>query len=235
MRLDAYRIISAANRNTHILAIDYRGWGYSSGVPSEEGVITDGLTALNWAINTAGVDPSRVLLVGQSLGTAIATGVVTKYYEEQEGKPLAGLVLVAAFTSLRNVVGAYRMGGVLPLIGPLNVFPKAAEYLIHNFLRAEFNTAERIGRLARGTAGTNFSLTMVHALNDWEIPYQHSRDLFISAGAGDINIKETNSSSKVTREIEGGRIRHIETVWGGHNAIQKSEAVLKAILSAWRN
>jgi len=231
--LDTYRLLTAANPNSHLIAIDYRGWGYSTGTPTEKGVIIDGLATLDWVMNTALVDPSRILFVSQSLGTAIAMGVATQYHETHPHHPLAGIVTIAAFTSLRKLVAKYRMAGVLPLLAPLNVFPNVADFFIHQFLRAEFNTAERLGRLAWMTIGTQVSITLVHATNDWEISYLHSRELFEVAGAGDQRIRETVYTDKIVKEIEGGRIRHIETSWGGHNDIQKCDAVLKAVLSAW--
>lgn len=234
LRLDTYRLLTSANPNTHLITLDYRGWGYSTGAPTEDGVITDGSTVLDWVINTAHVNPSRILLVSQSLGTAIAMGVATRYHEVHPSQPLAGIVAIAAFTSLQNLVGAYRMAGIIPLLGPLNIFPKLADFFIHKCLRAEFNSAERLGRLVLMTVGTNFSVTLVHAKNDWEISYLHSRKLFDIACAGDQRIMKTVATDKITREIQGGRIRHIETSWGGHNDIQKSDAAIKAVLSAWR-
>lgn len=192
------------------------------------------MTALNWVIDTGRVDPSRILLVSQSLGTAIAMGVAAKYHETHPQQPLAGIVTIAAFTSLRNLVGAYRMAGVIPLLGPLNVFPKVRDFFVRKCLRAEFDTAVRLGRLVHLTRGTKFSVTLIHAKNDWEISYVHSRELFDVACAGDDRIIEKLATDKITREIEDGRIRHIETSWGGHNNIQKSDAVLRAVLSAWR-
>jgi hypothetical protein len=194
--------------------MDYRGWGYSSGVPTEDGVIMDGMTVLDWVINTAHVDPSRVLFVSQSLGT--------------------GISMIASFTSLRRLVGAYRMAGVIPLLGPLRIFPKARDYFVDKFLRADFNSAERILRLARATKGTRFSISLVHATNDWEISYLQSRELFDIACDGDSLVSETVYTDKITKSIQQGRIRHIETSWGGHNDIQKSDTVVKAVLSAWR-
>jgi hypothetical protein len=161
-------------------------------------------------------------------------GVATQYSDLHPSEPLAGIVTIAAFTSLRNLVGAYRMAGVIPLLGPLGCIPKLRDYFIHRFLRAEFDSAGRMRRLAVMTKGTNFTITLVHAVDDWEISYLHSKELFDIACAGDVNILETTRTDRVTRSIENGRITHIETSWGGHNKIQKSDAVLKAVISAWR-
>ena len=160
-------------------------------------------------------------------------GVATRYHETHPHHPLAGIVTIAAFTSLRKLVGKYRMAGVLPLLGPLNLFPTVADFFIHRFLRAQFDTAEKLARLARMTIGTRFSITLVHATNDWEISHLHSRELFEVACADDQEIRQTVYTDKIVKEVENGRIRHIETSWGGHNDIQKCDAVLKAVLSAW--
>jgi abhydrolase domain-containing protein 12 len=234
LRLDVYRLLTASNPNTHLFAMDYRGWGYSSGRPTEEGVTTDGMAVLNWVINTANVDPSQILIVSQSLGTGISMGVVSQYHDLHPDRPLAGTVMIASFTSLRKLVGGYRMAGIIPLLGPLRVIPRARDYFVDKCLRADFNSAERILRLARLTRGTKFSISLVHATNDWEISFLHSRELFSIACDGETLIHETVYTDKVIRSIEQGRIRHIETSWGGHNDIQKSDTVVKAVLSAWR-
>jgi len=232
LRLDTYRLFLASNPNTHLLAIDYRGWGYSTGTPNEAGVILDGLTALNWVLDTAGVDPSRVLLVAQSLGTGIAMGVAEEYHEQNPGKPLAGIVTIASFTSLRRLVLNYRMGGYIPLLGLLNLIPKVGDWFVRNFLRASFDSAERMKRLARTM---KFTITLVHATNDWEISYLHSRELFRIACNGDTQVVETIKTNQVTKEADGGRIRLIETSWGGHNDVQIGDAVINAVISAWRS
>jgi abhydrolase domain-containing protein 12 len=234
MRLDTYRLLTASNPNTHLVTVDYRGWGYSSGIPSETGVITDGITVLGWVMNTANVDPSRILIVAQSLGTGVAMGVVSQYHDEHPDRPLAGIVMIASFTNLRKLVGGYRMGGFIPLLGPLKIIPKARDYFVDKCLRANFDSAGRMKRLVRVTRGTKFSITLVHATNDWEISYLHSRELFEIACDGDSMVSETVNTDKVTKDVDNGRIRLIETTWGGHNAVQKGDTVIKAVRSGWR-
>ena len=58
----------------NVLAIDYRGYGDSEGVPSEEGLAIDGRAAWDWAIAN-GARPDSTVLVGQSLGTGVAAKV----------------------------------------------------------------------------------------------------------------------------------------------------------------
>lgn len=58
----------------NVLAIDYRGYADSEGVPSEEGLALDGRAAWDWAIAN-GARPDSIVLVGQSLGTGVTAKV----------------------------------------------------------------------------------------------------------------------------------------------------------------
>jgi abhydrolase domain-containing protein 12 len=64
-----------------VLAIDYRGYADSEGVPSEEGLALDGRAAWDWAIAN-GARPDSIVLVGQSLGTGVAAKVAHRLSRE---------------------------------------------------------------------------------------------------------------------------------------------------------
>jgi fermentation-respiration switch protein FrsA (DUF1100 family) len=55
-----------------ILVFDYRGYGKSEGKPDEAGVLADARAARTWLAQKAGVDESRIVLMGESLGGAVA-------------------------------------------------------------------------------------------------------------------------------------------------------------------
>jgi abhydrolase domain-containing protein 12 len=96
-RTETYRALYAANTsNIHILAIDYRGFGLSTGYPTEQGLIIDGIAAVNWALEIAKVPADRIVIVGQSLGTGVTAGVVEHFAKDHVD--FAGVVLVAGFT-----------------------------------------------------------------------------------------------------------------------------------------
>merc|ERR1740138_295577 len=63
------------------LVFDYRGYGYSTGAPSEAGLVTDTVAAYGWLMEKAGrgeLDGSRVLLAGRSLGGAVAVAAAAR-------------------------------------------------------------------------------------------------------------------------------------------------------------
>jgi len=55
------------------LLFDYRGYGRSEGRASEEGLAMDARAAWRRAVEERGVAPDRVILMGHSLGSAVAT------------------------------------------------------------------------------------------------------------------------------------------------------------------
>ncbi len=61
------------SKRSHVIAIDYRGFGNSTqAIPTEDTLRIDSLSAFDWIVSK-GVDPSRIILVGHSLGSGIAT------------------------------------------------------------------------------------------------------------------------------------------------------------------
>ena len=81
----------------NLFAIDYRYYGKSEGpFPNEEGVYHDARAAYDYLIKERGVDPARLILLGQSLGTAIAVNLATE-------REVAGLILEAGFPSTPRV------------------------------------------------------------------------------------------------------------------------------------
>jgi len=79
-----------------LFALHYRGYGRSTGKPSEEALYADALALFDHA-HAAHPD---VVVVGRSLGAALATRVASR-------RPVARLVLVTPFDSLANV-GAHH-------------------------------------------------------------------------------------------------------------------------------
>ncbi|HEY3020546.1 MAG TPA: alpha/beta fold hydrolase [Solirubrobacteraceae bacterium] len=85
-----------AARRFDVLLFDYRGYGRSSGRPSEEGTYRDARAARAVLLERAGVDPRRVLYLGESLGGGVAVALALE-------APPAGLILQSAFTSIRDM------------------------------------------------------------------------------------------------------------------------------------
>ena len=107
-----HRSITARNitaAGSSVLLLDYRGYGKSEGSPSEKGLYKDAEAAYDW-IAAQGYSPDRIIVHGESLGTAVATYLATK-------RKCRGLILEAPFTSAKAVAGK-----VLPVIGPMLIW-----------------------------------------------------------------------------------------------------------------
>jgi pimeloyl-ACP methyl ester carboxylesterase len=61
-----------SNLGVHVMAIDYPGYGQSSGRPSESGCYAAADAAWRYAVGHKGIAPQDVVIFGRSLGAAIA-------------------------------------------------------------------------------------------------------------------------------------------------------------------
>jgi uncharacterized protein len=77
-----------------LIALSYRGYGGSSGQPSETGLIEDAKAA--YAFGIARYPAERIVLWGESLGSALAVALAAE-------KPVGRVVLEAPFTSAADV------------------------------------------------------------------------------------------------------------------------------------
>lgn len=75
---------------------DYRGYGASHGKPTEQGTYDDAEAAWQYLTMERGIAPSSIVLVGRSLGGAIAAWLA------QHVRPRA-LVIESAFTSIPDI------------------------------------------------------------------------------------------------------------------------------------
>lgn len=60
-----------------VLGISYRGYGESSGAPSEAGLRRDAIAAWGYLLDK-GYAPENIIIYGESLGTAVALGAVAQ-------------------------------------------------------------------------------------------------------------------------------------------------------------
>jgi len=82
----------------NVLSFDYRGFGHSSGIASEQHLYEDAAAAYQTLIRR-GIPPNRIIIWGHSLGTAPAVELATR-------QRAAALVLFGAFTSIPDVAAA---------------------------------------------------------------------------------------------------------------------------------
>ena len=93
-RLDSIRIFNALGLD--VLIIDYRGYGQSTGTPSEPGTYLDSKAAWRYLVEERGFPPQNIILFGRSLGGAVAVHLAS------EQNP-AALIVESTFTSVPDL------------------------------------------------------------------------------------------------------------------------------------
>ncbi|MDZ7774071.1 MAG: alpha/beta hydrolase [Balneolaceae bacterium] len=89
-RLETARLFR--NLGLDVLMVDYRGYGQSGGRPTEEGTYRDAQAAWDWLTGEEGVPADSVVVMGRSLGGAVAAWLASRV------RPRA-LILESTFTS----------------------------------------------------------------------------------------------------------------------------------------
>lgn len=89
-----------------VLAMNYRGYGDSRGVPGEEHMIEDGCMLYDWLCGRHNVDAKRVAVVGRSLGSGVAVQVAKE-------RPANSVVLITPYDSILAL--AQRKFRVVPV------------------------------------------------------------------------------------------------------------------------
>ena len=80
-----------------IIAMEYPGYGVYQSDPTEERILQDAESVLDFAVEELGVEHRDIIVVGRSLGSGPAVHLAST-------NRVMGLVLVSAFTSIGDVV-----------------------------------------------------------------------------------------------------------------------------------
>lgn len=94
----ASHIRETAKGHINILMVSYRGYGLSGGSPTENGIRLDAQAALEYLLSRDGegkVNPTKIVVYGQSIGGAVAI-----YLASTSPDKIAGLIVENTFISL---------------------------------------------------------------------------------------------------------------------------------------
>ncbi|KAH7185263.1 Alpha/Beta hydrolase protein [Fusarium flagelliforme] len=215
-RPDSYRSLYSADPiNTHVLAFDYRGYGKSTGSPSEEGIITDAVTIADWALRTAGIPPERIVIFGQSLGSAVAIALANELSHREVPVHFAGLVVTATFADIPQLTATYRIGGFIPVLSPVAKVKPLFAFFARQ-LSSTWDNMHRLGEFVK--SAKRYDITLLHAQDDTDIPMEHSVKLYREAirmaeGANDLVENDGALLQRIVKNEqsrgEGGSV----TVW----------------------
>lgn len=253
-RPDSYRAISAAAPDhIHVLAFDYRGYGLSSGTPSEEGLLADGIAVIQWALEVAQIESERIVIYGQSLGTAVALALMEHYAAQPEPVLFSGHVLTASFSDVATLTATYRIGGVIPVLSPLRRMPALLSFFT-SFLRSTWLSKDRIAafvKLRESAADrSDYYINLIHAEDDSDIACEHSNVLYWHAVNAstlrDMTYDEVQAQKMAVRKDLGyggwiaehrtkrGLVRQTMLAYGVHDKLMSYAVTSLAVLEAFQ-
>jgi pimeloyl-ACP methyl ester carboxylesterase len=132
----------------NFVMVDYPGYGLSSGIPNENDINKMSLSVYDYVSKMKYVDSSKIVVMGFSLGTGVASYVGSQ-------RNVYKLILVSPYTSLIDVFNAR-----------FPVFYGPFELLI----KSKFKTIERIENI-------DSDVLIIYSLNDEVLPYRFSKQV----------------------------------------------------------
>jgi pimeloyl-ACP methyl ester carboxylesterase len=253
--------LSTPERPVHVIGFDYRGFGLSSGSPTEEGVILDGVTLLSaltghdkptsptdftdkviqsTTSSNSTISADRIVLVGQSLGTFVSSATYHAWTLQLQRPAPKALVLFASFPSLPKLLDTYSIKGLTPpLLSPLIAWPYLQSIFLGKIVD-KWETVRRLTDLVRAPH-VPLDLTIMHAKNDWEVLWGNGREnweaILEEVGSKEVYAEKikTGEESWTRLRWDGGAAKVVR--WellehGGHNRLTTSEQGKLAVWEA---
>lgn len=244
-RADTYRYISGlAPGKIHVLAFDYRGFGNSTGSPSEEGVMANTQSVYKWATEVANIPPERIVVFGHSMGAGPAISLVRELSHQDVS--VAGLIITGAFPSVAELLSEYHIFWLRTL--PIKRFPRLAR-LLTGGMRNKWPNKDRLLDIVRRSS--RYHVEIFHAEDDPIVPWGFSNDFFrhaVLASCDEKVSKEGFEDEKTTRRIKMGEggwfvewptakglIRQEVTRYGLHDKIMAYPHIALAICRAFQS
>jgi len=147
----------------NIFIFDYRGYGTSEGKPNLKGVHIDAEEALKTVLNLPKTKDKRVVVLGQSIGGAIAVYTVASFPHKER---IAALVIDSAFSSYRLI--AREKLGTFFLTWPF-------QYPLSFLFNDEYSPVKWIDKVAP------VPVLIIHGVNDPVVPIHHGFLLYEAA------------------------------------------------------
>ncbi|GAB7358253.1 hypothetical protein MBLNU230_g0404t1 [Neophaeotheca triangularis] len=168
-----------------VLMLEYRGYGLSTGDPSEKGLSIDAQTGLDYIRSREDLKNDGIVVYGQSLGGAVAIDLLSK---NQDAKDIRGLVLENTFLSIPKMIPS-----VMPVA-------KYLTPLCHEYWRSE----EMLPKI------TGVPVLFLSGLKDEIVPPSHMKELFRMCKARTVIWKELPNGDHNATVAEPGYFNYID-------------------------
>jgi hypothetical protein len=137
-----------------VLIVDYRGYGRSTGKPTEAGTYRDAQAAWDYLLRERAVAPGRIVVFGRSLGGAVGAWLAS---QRPVGETPAAVIIESSFSS-----GADMARRLYP------IFP------VRLLTRLKYPVVDYVARL-------RCPVLVVHSRDDEIIPYAMGRAVYAAA------------------------------------------------------
>lgn len=125
--------------------MEYPGYGLYQGTPDEETIKEDAETIYNFVVKTLNVKQKHIIVFGRSIGSGPAVHLASQHQ-------IGALVLMSAFTSIRDVVK--------------DLAGRWVKYLV----KERFNNLRAMTKVTCPTF-------LIHGQKDKLVPFTHSEEL----------------------------------------------------------
>lgn len=167
----------------NLLLIDYRGYGNSEGIPTEQGLINDGKAVLSHLSTRQDIDPSKIFIFGCSLGGAVAIDLGWRYCKKEiafNNVNILGILIENTFTSILDMVFIILEQMFNRDFGDIKYFRLFLTYFITN----RWNSIHKISEIT-------LPILFISGLQDEIIPCVHMQKLYNNASSSSLSIMKT--------------------------------------------
>jgi len=160
----------------NILLVEYKGYGNSSGTPTEKGLLIDAQQCLDFLLKRDDIDSSKIFCFGRSLGGGVAISLA--YRNPQK---IRGVIVENTFLSIDKMVVqlAQKMTG--------RKMWKVVDYFLYFYLTNHWKSESKISAMS-------CPVLFLSGAEDELVPPQHMRLLY----------EKCNNRSKKFLSVPGG-------------------------------
>ncbi len=202
-----------------VLAVDYRGYGWSTGAPSEQGVYEDAVATVEYFETNFKKFRVPVVYWGRSLG-----GCIASFASKQ--LPPNGLILETTFPSKASLIGRVP---ATPPIQPFCALPAGNGPLSRRPSIPGSDPARRQGPHRASPAGPDPIQSVSGPKEFWTVPgsrthrHSHGRQSALHAEGGRVRDQRSTPACALTPVNSGqSRVESSLTTWGSTSVASPS-------------